>query len=471
MKYKLLLLILCLSGSLWAQEKPLQLSLEEAIVHGLENNAKVKGAALDIKAAKKQKWETTTMGLPQISAKIEYQNWLKQQVSLLPAAAFDPYNQIRDLGDYYNVTPVAGNPVPAAAEGFVPLRFGTKQTINATATLTQLLFDGSYLVGLQSAKVFLEITENAKHKTDLEIRKTIIDAYGNVLLVEESLKIGNKNKAALESTLYETQKIFENGLAEEEDVEQLQITLTQINSSINNTKRLKDISYKMLNIVLGNDIDHELMLTENLDALTEKNIELNLTSENFNIADNIDYKIAKNSEKSKELLLKLERSKGLPSLTAFLNAGYNGNNDEFRFLESQQEWFGSSLFGVSLNIPIFSSLGRAAATQRAKINYEKAQIELTDAERQIKLQVESAKSNYQFAIEEYGTAKQNLRLSERIENKNQIKYKEGIASSFELREAQTQLYTAQQSYLQAMVNVINNKAALESILKSNIIIK
>ena len=80
------------------------------------------------------------------------------------------------------------------------------------------------------------------------------------------------------------------------------------------------------------------------------------------------------------------------------------------------------------------------------------------------MQVASAKSDYQLSIEEYETAKKNLKLSERIEKKNQVKFFEGIGSSFELRQAQTQLYTAQQEYLQAMLDVINTKAQLETIL-------
>ncbi|HLT54450.1 MAG TPA: TolC family protein, partial [Flavobacteriaceae bacterium] len=177
----------------------------------------------------------------------------------------------------------------------------------------------------------------------------------------------------------------------------------------------------------------------------------------------IDYQIAENDKVSKELLLKLEKSKALPTLNAFLNGGYSGFSDEFTFFDKDQMWFGSSLFGVSLNVPIFSSLGRSASTQRAQINLEKAQADLTEAEQQIKLQMAAAKSDYQLAIEEYENKKLNLNLAERIEQKNQTKFFEGIGSSFELRQAQTQLYSAQQEFLQAMLDVINKKAELETV--------
>ena len=424
-----------------SQVKETSFTLEEAINYALENNRTVKNAQLDIDAAEKQKWETTTIGLPQIDAKIDYQNWLKQQVSLIPAQFF------------------GGN------EGeFAEVVFGTKLNVNATATLRQLLFDGSYLVGLQSAKVFLEISKNAKEKTDLEIRKAVINAYGNVLLAQESVKITENNKNVLEKSLNETQKIFENGLTEEENVEQLQITLSQLDNNLKNAKRLESIAYNMLNIILGLDLNSKINLVDNLETLTLKNVSLELLESNDDVKSNVDYKIAENDKRAKELLLKLEKSKSLPQLSAFVNGGYTGNSDSFTFFDNDQKWFGSSLFGVSLNVPIFSSFKRSASTQRAKINLEKAQTELTETEQQLKFQIVSAKSNYRFSIESYQTAKKNLALAERIEKKNQTKFFEGISTSFDLRQAQTQLYTTQSEFLQSMLDVITKKAELETVL-------
>lgn len=464
-KHLIITLSLIVTANLYAQDVPKTFSLQDAIDFALENNRTAKNAALDITAAEKQKWETTATGLPQINAKIDYQNWLKQQVSLLPAAAFDNTQSVIDVvNDYFDAT--QNNFDVNTPEGFIPLRFGTKQTVNATATLTQLLFDGSYLVGLQSAKVFLEISRNAKEKTDLEVRKAVINAYGNVLLTEENIQILERNKVVLQKNLDETTKIYENGLEEEESVEQLQITLAEIESNLNNTTRLKTLGYQMLNITLGLDINDTIMLTDNLDSLSLSNIDLELISSQEDAKNTIDYKIAANDTRSKELLLKLEKSKALPTLSAFVNGGYNGNNDQFKFLSKEQQWFGSSLFGVTMNIPIFSSLGRSAATQRARINLEKSQNDLTEVEQKLQLQIAQAKSNYQFAIEDYDNKKKNLALAERIESKNQTKFFEGIATSFELRQAQTQLYNSQQEYLRSMLEIINKKADLETIINT-----
>ena len=427
--------LMCFSFG-FAQDAPTSFSLQEAIDYALENNRSAINATRDIDAAIQQKWETTASGLPQISAGINYQNALKQQV-----------------------TPVDFN-MDGIDEDFV---LGDPQNINATATLNQKLFDGSYLVGLQSAKVFLEISKNAKTKTDLEVRKAVINAYGNVLLAEESVEILNRNIDVLEKNLFEITKIYENGLEEEESVEQLKITLSGVESQLKNTNRLKTLAYQMLNITIGLDLDTATTLTDNLETLTSQNISIELLNTEENVANTIDYLIAENDKVSKELLVKLEKSKALPTLNAFINGGYAAYNEEFNFANSSQRWIGSSIFGVSLNVPIFSSGMRSAATQRAKINLEKAETDLTETEQRIKLQIASAKSDYQFAIEDYENKRQNLSLAERIETKNQTKFFEGIGSSFELRQAQTQLYTAQQELLQVMLDVINAKANLETI--------
>jgi outer membrane protein TolC len=437
----LLLLIYLFSIFAFSQENATSFSLQQAIDFALENNRTAKNAVRDIEAAEKQKWETISTGLPQINASVDYQNFLKQQVSLIPAEFF------------------GGNP-----GDFEEVVFGTKQSVGGFATLSQKIFDGSYLVGLQSVKVYLEITKNAKIKTDLEVRKAVINAYGNVLIAEQSILILESNKAILEKNLFELTKMYENGMGEEESVEQIQISLSSINSDLNRVLRLKTIAYQMLNITMGLDVSTNTILTENLEALTLQNMSLELLETETAVENNIDYLIAENDKKSKELLLRLEKSKALPTIDGFINGGYTAYSDDFTFGKSSQKWFGSSLFGVNMSIPIFSSLGRSASTQRAKINLSKAENDLIETEQKLQLQIAAAKSDYQFTIEDYDNKKQNLKLAERIEVKNQTKFFEGIASSFDLRQAQTQLYSAQQDYLQAMLDVINKKAELETVL-------
>lgn len=424
-----------------AQEEKMALSLNEAINLAIENSYNTKASKNDIKSATEKVWETTTIGLPQINGAIDYQNWLKQQVSLLPAE-------------------ITGGP----SGTFTPVTFGTKQNIGASITLKQLLFDGSYLVGLQASRTYLKISKQANEKTELLTREAVINAYGNVLVSENSISILEKNLKIIKKNLSDVKKIYENGLNEQEDIEQLEITLGNLNSQLNSVRRMKNIAYKMLNLSLGNPIETELTLTETLDSLVKSNINLDIVSEEFSISKHVDFKIAENDRESKRLLLKLEKSKALPTLSAFVNYGTQGYSDTFSFLKTEQEWFNSSLLGVSLNIPIFSSLGRSSKTKQAKIALENADIKLKETKQRLSLMAEKAKSDYQLSIENYSTAKKNVGLAERIENKQRIKFFEGLSSSFDLLQAQNQLYSQQQNYIQSMLDVIAKKATLENAL-------
>ena len=371
------------------------------------------------------------------------QNQLKQPISLIPAEF------------------LGGEPGT-----FQPITFGQPQQASATATLRQQIFDGSYIVGVQATKTFLRYSANNKEKTDLEVRKAVVEAYGNVLLSIESITILEKDLATLEKNLFETTKIYENGLGDEESVEQLQITLSSLETRYKHAIRLKEITVQMLNLIMGLDIETPTQLSESLDDLTLKQIDLRLLDSPFSMENNVDYKLAINLNEQRALELKLAKSLALPTLNAFVNYGSTSFSDSFNFLSGTPDWYNSSIVGFDLNIPIFSSLKRSAGTQRAKIALEKAKTQLTEAEEQIRLQLERAKSDYLLAIEQYETSKQNLGLAERIENKNQVKYFEGLASSFDLRQAQTQLYSTQQEYLQSMVQVINTKTILETILNN-----
>lgn len=446
MKIRIFAVLLLLPVLLKAQEQPqaYAFTLKEAIDHAIQYNYSAINANRDVEAAKKKKWETTTMGLPQINGNVSYQDNFRLQQSLIPAEFF------------------GGQPGE-----FIPVAFGTKHNMNAVLTLSQLLFDGSYLVGLQSAKTYLKISENAKVKTNRELREIVTTTYGNVLLADESILIFDRNKAALEKTLSDTREIYKNGFAEEESVEQLQITLASVNSALENVKRQKRIALDMLKLVLGINLEDQLTLKDKLEFLTQTNMDLAILKEQFEVKNNIDYQIGQNTLTSSELLLKLEKSKALPSLGAQVNFGANTFGNRFTMFNSDQLWFNYSNVGLGLTVPIFSSLGRSARTQQAKIAVEQSKTRLTELEQTLKLQFEKAKSDYEFSLEQLGTSKNSMNLAERIESKNQIKFKEGLTSSFDLTDAQRQLYSAQQSYLQAMVDVITKRAALEKLLSKN----
>ena len=429
-------------GLLKAQEKEESLSMQEAIDYALENNYDNKIAANDVKAAIKRKLETQAIGLPQLNGAIDFQQWINQQVSPVEASAF------------------GGN------EGeYLALAFTPRPSLTPSLTLTQLIFDGSYLVGLQSAKTYLKISEQAKEKTELAVKEAVINAYGNVLVAEKSIEILEGNKKVNDRLLNGAREGFKNGLAEQEDVERFEIFDGNLINSIRNAKQMKEIAYQMLNFSIGKDIYTKLKLTDNLEDLVVKNTSLELIGETLDVENHIDYKIAENSRLSNELLLKLEKSKALPTLGAFATLGATNYFDTFNVVgEGDKNWFGYSLVGASLTVPIFSSFSRSAKTAQAKIELENADIELERTKQQLELQTEQARSNYDLSIANYETAKKNLGLAQRIEKKQQIKFDEGVTTSFQLLQAQQELYTQQNNYVQSMLNVIAKKTTLENAL-------
>jgi len=444
MKIKLFIGLSLFSILIQGQELPDSLTLNEAIAYGLTNNRSIINADRDIQKAKKDRWKTIASGLPQISSEVNYQNFLEMPVSLVPAEFF------------------GGNPGE-----FSELTFGTEQNMIGSLKVEQLVFDGSYLVGLEASRVYLSISENLFEKTHLEIKKLITNLYSNALLAKYNIVFLEKNKASLEENFVEIHQLFKNGFEEEESVEQIQLSLAQTNSRLKYAKNLLHIQEDMLKFVIGYPIDSPLKLADELDDIFNEDLYFISLPNTDDIQNNIDIRIADNNVKAEALLLKLEKSKALPKVNAFINRTYTGNSNDFTFGDSDQKWYGSSLLGLNVKIPIFSSLGRNASTQKAKISLDQAKTQLEETQYKIRIEVDAALSDYQLSIDNYYTEKENLRLAESIERKNQTKFYEGMVQSFELRMAQVQLYTAQSNFVAVIQQVITNKLALETLLNQS----
>ena len=426
-----------------AQDFPEAVTLEEAIEFGLENNRNIINANLEVQKAYKEKWKTIATGLPQLSARADYQNFIELPTSLIPAQFF------------------GGN------DGeFAEVQFGTPQTMSAGITLNQLIFDGSYVVGIEATKVYLDASKNILEKTVLEIRKNIVNSYFSVLLVRANIGFLEKNRDNLNSNLTELIQLFKNGFDEEQSVEQLRLTLSSVESQLRYAQNMERTTLNMLKLLLGFPTASPLFLSDSLEVLTTPDL-FQISDENFKTENNIDIKIAENNLLSESLLYRYERSKSLPRISAFLNGNYTGNSESFTFTNVDQKWFGASLFGVQLQVPIFSSLKRRASSQKAKISVSQARSLLKETKERIFIETQAASNKYKLAIENYFTAKENLALANRIKDKNQIKYFEGMVGSFELRQAQLQLYSAQNNYIKAIQSVVQKKIGLETLLNTS----
>ena len=443
MKIKFLIIFSLFLANTKGQNLPESLSLNEAIEFGLSNNRSIINADREILKAKKERWKTIAIGLPQISSEINYQNFLEMPVSLVPAEFFGG-----QMGT------------------FSELIFGTEQNMIGSVKMEQLLFDGSYLVGLEASRIYLKISENLFEKTNLEVKKLITTTYTNVLIAQFNISFLEKNKKTLEVNLKEIRELFKNGFEEEESVEQMQLSLSQVSSNLKYAQNLMKITEEMVKFVIGYPTEKPLLLRSNLEDIFNEGLYFKTIPEITNISNNIDIKIADNNVKSEALQFKYEKSKSLPKLSGFINQTYTGNSNEFTFADRDQKWYGSSLVGLNLKIPLFSSLGRSAISQKAKISLDQAITELKETQERIRIEVNAAYNDYDLAVDNYFTEKENLRLAERIEKKNQIKFFEGVVQSFELRMSQMQLYNAQNNFVTAIHSVINKKTQLETLLNS-----
>ena len=427
-----------------AQEVPQSLKLDEAVAFGQENNRQIINASREVQKAYKERWSTIAIGLPQISASANYQNFLELPTSLIPAQFF------------------------GGKEGeFAEVQFGTPQTMGGGVTLQQLLFDGSYIVGLEATNVYLEISKNILEKTALEIKKNIISTYSSVLLIQENILFLEKNRENLTNNLNDITLLFRNGFEEEESVEQLRLTLSGIETQLRYAQNNEIITLNMLKLLMGFPVESPLKLLDNLEAFTRNGLFEQEFKSDLNLANNVDIKIATTQFMSESLLYRYEKSKNLPRLTAFINGNYTGNSETFSFTNSDQKWFGAALLGINLQVPIFSSFKRRAQSQKAKIAVDQAETILEETQERISIEAQAALNDYELAVETYFTNKENLALAIRIEQKNQSKYFEGMASTLELRQAQLQLYSAQNSYISSIQNVIQKKLNLEILLNTS----
>lgn len=431
MNKKLLLIALFFVSTANAQE----LDLNSAIQLAKKNNRGLQNANSDIKIAKQKRLETIATGLPQISLSAAYNNAFEQPVSLIPGQFFGGV-----AGEYSAVT------------------FGSSQSVSAGLILNQMIFDGTYLVGLQASEIYLRISQQAYLKTEQVVEQATVEAYANTLLAKEQLVFLKQNLSLAQNNLKEAQQVFKNGFIEEENVQQLQLTVAALESSLNYATQMHAVAKNVLRYVMGMDLDEPLKLSSSLEGLV---LEMQSASESpLSLSENIDYQMAQNDVRSKELLLKQERFRAFPTLKAFLSGGYDGFGDDFNFTQPSQDWYGRAVLGVNLNMPVFSSFQSKAKRQQAKLALVQSKNQAVDVAQEILLEESRMRNTVQFQLENVQTTAKSLKLAEDIARKNEIKFKEGLISGFTLRQIQTQLYEAQNNYLNAMQQLVVSKTKL-----------
>ncbi len=427
--------------ALFAQEgKTISLTLEKARNQAIEYNYTLRNAALDIEKARYKVKETVAIGLPQASATVNYNDNIALPVQLIP-------------GDFFNQ--------PGQD---IEVQFGTRYSASLSGTINQLLFSGSYIVGLQASKAYLEQSKKSYVKNKIDVIKTASEAYFMVLASEEGIKVIDSTLAITRKLAEETKAIVANGFAEETDADQLELLISELEVSRNNALSQLEIAKSYLKFHLGLQSNDDVVLEESLTSLVENAEPEALFAKPFMPANNIDFQILKNQQDLALLQVKLEKSNYLPTLSAFLNYQTQAQRNQWDFFNNQGKWFSSSVIGVNMAIPIFSSGEKHARVKQAQFDVEKTRVAEEQLSTNLRLMYETNFNDLQTAMLTYENTVKNKQIAEKIFKRTGIKYREGMASSLDLLNTHNQYLTAQSQFINAALNLLKQDVSLETLL-------
>lgn len=414
-----------------------RLSIKQAVEYAMENNYDIIVAGKDIESAKYQVKESTSTGLPQINASVNYNDNIARPVMIIP-----------DFND------------PSKT---MELQFGTKYDASLGGSISQLLFSGEYIVGLQAAKKYLEKTNTDYFKNKVDIKQQVANSYYAVLSAAEGLRIVDSTLIITSNLANETREVYNVGLAEETDVDQLDLLVTDLESSALYLKNQSIISHAFLKFYLGlNDAD-SVVLTDDMEGIIDFRHNSELLANPFNINQNVDFKSLINQKELNWLQVKLQKASYMPSLSANLYYQTQAQRDEWDFFGAG-DWYSSSAFGVKMEIPIISSGQRRSKVKMAQIAYDQVSVRETQLATQLNLQYNAAFNEYTNAYRVYENKQTSRKIAEKIYNKTTQKYVEGMATSLDILNTHNQFLTAENEYINAALSLLKTGEELEKIL-------
>lgn len=445
MKKKELLTVLLLffltGGIIKAQNSDgkLKLSLKEAQEYAIQNNKMMISSRMEVEASKVAVWETISNALPQITASGSFTDNLKLMTTLLP-------------GEFFGE--------PAGTK--VPITFGSQYNTGASIQASLLLFNAPLYIGIETTKLANKLSEKNLAKTELDTKESVSTAYYLILVAERSLEILNGNIANLNETLKSTRSMYSAGMAESTDVDQMVSNVSMVENTRSSMQRSIELNYNLLRFQLGVTAETQIILTESLDDLTsEINIEA-LLSQQFDHKQNLNYILIEGQEKLSSLALKSQKALVMPTLAGFYSYGINGMGDKI----SSQQWFQNSMTGLQLSIPIFGSGQKYSQIKKAAINFEKAKTTKEMVTEQLLLQEKQLRYNLVSANLNYKSQKDNVEVSKRVYASTENKFKQGMASSLELTQANSLYLQAENNYVSALMNLLQTKLALDKLLNN-----
>lgn len=440
MKLKLTGSLLWLLGigsiAAYAQPKQYNLSLQEALNYAYQNQVDVKNAQIDVEISRNKVKETVAIGLPQVNGTASLQRFLDIPTQLVPAQFFNPN---------------------AGPNDFAPVKFGTNYNLSYGVEASQLLFDGNYLLGLQAASVYKELTVKALERTKIETSVSVSKAYYSVLVYRKRLELLNANVDRLKKTLDDTRAYYKNGFAEKIDEDRLSVLYNNLTTELANVTRMVDLSLSLLKFQIGMPVDAELNLTDNMESLQLQ--EAALQAEAVNLDNRVEYGLIKTQLRLNELDYKRNVVTRAPSLLAFASFSRNAQNNEFSKLNSTV--YPTSVVGLQLNVPLIGSGKKWYQTKQAKLAVEKSKNDLAGLENAIRLESSSKQIAYNNSVASLENQKKNMELAREVVRVTKAKYDQGVGSSLEVTTAETSLKEAETNYIGSLYDAVIAKIELD----------
>jgi outer membrane protein len=407
-----------------------ELSLVKAQTLGAENAYAMQRARIDVQVAKRDVKELLATGLPQVTASFDVNHFLDIPTQVVPASSFDP---------------------TAPDDIVLELSFGTTQTATAGLNATQLIFSGSYLVGLKASQVFADAKALAVDATEVETRRLVAEAYATALAAEANVETLDRALTLVTSSEQELRELANEGLVESVDADQLQLTRQALEQQLGTARLQAELTKQLLLFQCGLDVDEDVVLTDDLEALTAVAVP-EAVQASLNLSGIPALEEQRRYLALAELDVQNRRAEGLPQVAAFYSNSTQAFRDpEFPVLADQNNWYPSQVVGLSVNMPIWTSFGGKQRVEKAKLQVLTAESGLEQMESAARLEHANAKATFLDAQAALGTAKAQRDLASRILTRIESGHKEGVRSSFELNTAQNQLLEAEGNLIGAQL--------------------
>jgi outer membrane protein len=453
-----LILILNSFNPIKAQDsnESLILSVEQAKQFALEHNKTLKNSKTDVQISEKQIWAAIAQGLPQVEAGVDYTDYFNYEAEFSFGGGFDMPDidiTVLDAGDFQILSLLNGM---FSSE---PSTIKMDNSSTAKVQVSQLIFSGQYISGIQIAKIAKELAHMNYENSELTIKESVISAYYLILVTEESLRIIDANLENLNKTMKQTETMVTAGIAEPLDVDQLLITVNMLENTKSQVKRGIELNYNLLRFLLGVNFDTEISLTDNLESLIQDINFDQLLNSSLNFDNNITYQMLSLQENMSEKMLSLEKWSYAPTIVGF----YSYNE---KLLTTEFDLNPNHVAGVSMTIPIFSSGMRRANVQQQELELLKVKTNKEILEDQLAMQEKQYRYDLISAIEQYELQKQNVDVARRVYNKIEIKYNQGVSSSLELTQASSNLLDAENNYISSLMNLLQAKLNYNKLLNN-----